>query len=84
VLQLRKRFNPRVVLIGDSITHFWDGPAGSQSREWSGSVATSLRASADTEPRIRLGPHAERAVAIAARRTRWAPTKVGDHQHRNQ
>ena len=25
-LELQKRMKPRVVLIGDSITHFWDGP----------------------------------------------------------
>jgi lysophospholipase L1-like esterase len=25
-LELQKRLKPRVVLIGDSITHFWDGP----------------------------------------------------------
>ncbi|MDG0794124.1 hypothetical protein OMP38_27305 [Cohnella ginsengisoli] len=64
VLSEQQAIDPEIVLIGDSITHFWGRRAlvGKRARE-SGCLEFRIRSLPGAQHGLRLGPHAERAVA---------------------
>ena len=68
VLRMKDEINPEIVLIGDSITHFWGGePEGRPGQRPQG-LGLGLRPLSRAESRFRLGPHAERPLAARPRR----------------
>ncbi len=99
-LAAARSLRPEVVMIGDSITHFWSGPprgvraSGPESRQW------LCWRSPGAQSRLRLGSHPERPVAPAPRRTasglapKWVVVNIGTnnlagtwkrpHQHSRQ
>ncbi|WP_156346013.1 hypothetical protein [Verrucomicrobium spinosum] len=67
ILAVKDQVKPQVVLIGDSITHFWPVRRMSQGQSGQGSLGRHLWRSAGPEPRLWLGSHPKRAVPYSAR-----------------
>jgi len=65
VLRIMNTINPEVVLIGDSITHFWGGEP--KANYVNGPKSWQIP---DIESRLWLGSHAKRPLATRPRRTR--------------
>ena len=84
VLSAQAQMDPQVVLIGDSITHFWGGPPKSQRRQWSAGLGAGVWRHAGTQPGVWVGPDAECIVAPVSRRVRRPAPQNRSPQHRDQ
>ena len=61
---------PEIVMLGDSITHFWGGdPVGGRPHRGRG-VGSILRGAPRRQPGLRVGPDGERPLEADARRVR--------------
>ena len=80
VLKIKDQIKPEIVMIGDSITHFWGASPRADAKR-AASLAAAVWRAAGAEPGLRLGPHAKCALAAGSRRVRWPAPALGGDQH---
>jgi len=83
-LKLQKTMKPQVVLIGDSITHFWGGEPTSNHSNGPYCLAERIWELAGDEHGLWLGPHPKRTLAVAAGRIRGTRAALGGAPDRHQ
>ena len=83
MLRVKDSINPDVVLIGDSITHFWGGEPKANHVNGLHSWESAFGKYRTLNLGFGCGPHPERALAAGPRRTgRAAPARDRDpHRH---
>ena len=86
---LMKTRQPEIVMLGDSITHFWGGEPVGGRRNGARGMGPLLRRPTRRQSRLRVGPHRERPLAAHARRVRRRHAEGrgddgGDEQHHAQ